>query len=396
MTRAKEPILVVDDEKPILDSINRSLRKYPLEVVTAQSAGRAMELIEGGRFFPKLVISDQRMPEMSGVEFLSWMKENYPEVVRVLLTGYADLESAKQAINQGAIYKYLEKPWQEKELVGTIKDGVNLYNLLKRTQERMVKLEENLAKKEKEIGKLKQEIKSFRTLERTLEEEIKSLLDEVFKLSRYAKAEAMLSDLEFFINNQLAGALLNVDLVLQSYARDAFLFETMNSLKAKLECTQRRVEDLVYFLRSSSRQNTPSFNQTVENIIYYLMTVSRKPGINYELKLTKNDRPLPIAEDKLITIIFELIFWLLSQMEENGKIVVETRFKPSSQKMVFSLFTPNLRSGPSTSILNSTLVREFKKTTGGELKLKRNDTGFELRLVIPAGLYLHSDRVLKI
>ncbi|MCT8124972.1 EAL domain-containing protein [Alishewanella sp. BS5-314] len=110
----QQTLLLVDDEENILHSLKRLLRKEPYLVLSCSSAAEALELLAIHQV--QVIISDQRMPEMNGTEFLSRVKEMYPDTVRIVLSGYTDLRSVTEAINRGAIYKFMTKPWQDDEL----------------------------------------------------------------------------------------------------------------------------------------------------------------------------------------------------------------------------------------------------------------------------------------
>lgn len=107
-------LLLVDDEDNILRSLQRVLRKEPYELTTATSGEQAIRLMEDQRF--DLVISDARMPGMDGPTLLAAIKKRFPWCIRILLTGYADINSTISAINDGQIYRYISKPWDDDEL----------------------------------------------------------------------------------------------------------------------------------------------------------------------------------------------------------------------------------------------------------------------------------------
>ncbi|MFA7321513.1 MAG: response regulator [Dokdonella sp.] len=111
----------MDDEDGILSSLKRTLRREAYRILTA-SGGRA-GLDELARNPVDVIVSDQRMPDMSGVEFLRQAKELYPDTVRMVLSGYSDLQSITDAINEGAIYKFLSKPWDDAVLKAEIADA---------------------------------------------------------------------------------------------------------------------------------------------------------------------------------------------------------------------------------------------------------------------------------
>ncbi|MDE2275059.1 MAG: response regulator [Burkholderiales bacterium] len=119
MTSAPVPtVLLVDDEPGILSSLRRLLRPYGYRVLTASSAAEGLQTLE--HELVDLVISDMRMPEMDGAKFLELARSRWPDVMRVLLTGYADIGATVAAINRGEIYRYIAKPWDDADLVLTI------------------------------------------------------------------------------------------------------------------------------------------------------------------------------------------------------------------------------------------------------------------------------------
>ena len=113
----KAKLLFVDDEERILNAL-RSVFRGQYNVFTASSGPEAMEFMK--RFNPHVVISDQRMPEMTGVEFLRQVKEVAPHTVRILLTGYSDLASIVGSINDGEVFRFVSKPWDNTEIQKTI------------------------------------------------------------------------------------------------------------------------------------------------------------------------------------------------------------------------------------------------------------------------------------
>lgn len=133
--RPKKPkMLVVDDEPDNLDLLYRTFRR-DFSVLKADSGVRALELLatEGE---VAVIISDQRMPEMKGTEFLSKTLPQFPNTVRIILTGFTDIEDLVDAINSGQVYKYITKPWDPNELKAVVQRAAETYELLnQRTEE---------------------------------------------------------------------------------------------------------------------------------------------------------------------------------------------------------------------------------------------------------------------
>jgi len=110
-TKGLRTLLLVDDEPNIASALQRILRRDGYRILTATSAAEGLELLALNAV--QVIVSDQRMPEMNGTEFLGRVKEMYPDTIRMVLSGYTDLKSITDAINRGAIYKFLTKPWED-------------------------------------------------------------------------------------------------------------------------------------------------------------------------------------------------------------------------------------------------------------------------------------------
>jgi response regulator RpfG family c-di-GMP phosphodiesterase len=117
-------LLVVDDEPEVCDSVYHLLRRN-YRVLRAGSAAEAVKLMAHNEVH--IIMTDQRMPDVTGVEMLQKVQSNHPEAIRMLFTGYADVQSVIAAINQGHVYRYLSKPWQPEELEAAVADAAAEY-----------------------------------------------------------------------------------------------------------------------------------------------------------------------------------------------------------------------------------------------------------------------------
>lgn len=114
--RAAPPtLLCVDDEPNILASLRRLFRASGYRVLTAESGAQGLAILEQEPI--DVVISDMRMPEMDGARFLGLVRAKWPATLRMLLTGYSDIQSIQEAINRGEIYRYITKPWEDQDLL---------------------------------------------------------------------------------------------------------------------------------------------------------------------------------------------------------------------------------------------------------------------------------------
>lgn len=120
-------VLFVDDEVNIQKALKRLLRQEPFEVITASRATEALELLE--RTPAQVVVTDQRMPETSGVELLAAVRSRYPSVVRMMLTGFTEMNVAVEAVNRGEIFRLITKPWNDDELKATLRQAFDHWDL---------------------------------------------------------------------------------------------------------------------------------------------------------------------------------------------------------------------------------------------------------------------------
>jgi diguanylate cyclase (GGDEF)-like protein/PAS domain S-box-containing protein len=141
LLRLREPqrtLLLVDDEPNILASLKRLLRRDGHVILTANSGPEGLDVLS--RHKVDVIISDQRMPGMTGVEFLRAAKVNYPDTVRIVLSGYTELQSVTDAINEGAVYRFLTKPWEDEQLREHIQKAFEHKGLLEENRQLDIKI----------------------------------------------------------------------------------------------------------------------------------------------------------------------------------------------------------------------------------------------------------------
>ena len=131
-TASNATVLLVDDEANVLSSLKRLFRPYGYRIFTAESGAAGLEIMQ--RETVDLVISDMRMPEMDGAQFLQKVNEQWPDTIRILLTGYAEISATIDAINKGHIYRYISKPWEDNDIVLAIKQALRQKQLERANQ----------------------------------------------------------------------------------------------------------------------------------------------------------------------------------------------------------------------------------------------------------------------
>ncbi len=161
---AKHCLLVVDDEPDVADSIHDLLRRE-FTVLRATTAAEGYRQLAENEVH--IIMTDQRMPHMTGVELLARVRVRHPHAVRLLFTGYADLESIIAAINQGHIFQFLKKPWQPEELQSAVRQAAAEYDRLveqaeenHRLRTQLEDLRQRLTALETEVQRMRQSIQA--------------------------------------------------------------------------------------------------------------------------------------------------------------------------------------------------------------------------------------------
>lgn len=157
-TSAQLPVLLcVDDEPGILKSLQRLFVGQAYQLQLATSGAQALELMQAQKI--QIIISDMRMPQMSGAEFLAQAAQLQPDCYRILMTGYADLASTVQAINLGKIHRYVQKPWNNQELLTLVDEGLEMYRLIRANKQ----LTAQVAKQNHELKELNHNLEDMVT-----------------------------------------------------------------------------------------------------------------------------------------------------------------------------------------------------------------------------------------
>jgi len=132
-------VLYVDDEIHNLNSFKAAFRR-DFNIYVAQSAREGRRVLDQNEI--AVIVTDQRMPGMTGIEFLESIIPVYPDTIRILLTGFSDVNAVMDAINRGQVYKYLVKPWADEELKMYIQNAIEIYNLRRENRDLAQKLEQ--------------------------------------------------------------------------------------------------------------------------------------------------------------------------------------------------------------------------------------------------------------
>ncbi len=156
-------VLVVDDEPDIVQLLEEAFSEAGFRVLTALSARQALALLDSQK--PDVIVSDNRMPEISGIEFLEMARLQHRDVVRFLMTGYADLQIAIDAINRGYVYQFITKPFKMEEILVAVRRAMEYYEIVRQKRvleqqirEQNVALEQRVEDRTRELQELSQEL----------------------------------------------------------------------------------------------------------------------------------------------------------------------------------------------------------------------------------------------
>ncbi|MBN1414730.1 MAG: hybrid sensor histidine kinase/response regulator [Bacteroidales bacterium] len=147
----KYSILYVDDEISNLHIFKNTFRRN-YNIYTAETAQEGLRILDQEKI--DLILTDQRMPEISGVEFLKSVMVKYPQPYRILITAYTDFEALKDAVNEAKIFQYIQKPWEEKEIQHVIDSALDMYRL----KQKNIELTEKLKESNEELIRINQEL----------------------------------------------------------------------------------------------------------------------------------------------------------------------------------------------------------------------------------------------
>jgi two-component system, sensor histidine kinase and response regulator len=257
-TNHKPTILYVDDDRENLRTFRRLFRQQ-YDVLLAESGAEGLELLREHSPIP-VIITDQRMPEMTGIEFLENTIRLSPASIRIIITGFTDVQALIDAINTGQVYRYITKPWDEQELYVTIKRALENYRLKRHNEQLLVDLQRQ-----------NQELEaSYQTLQETQ--------DKLIQAEKMASIGRLASRIAHELRNPIQGVRMGIELLKQE------LQELPDALKANTSCSttlqhvdqeimaaNKIIQDLLEYARDMTFEYTHTdVNAIVEGILFNL------------------------------------------------------------------------------------------------------------------------------
>jgi signal transduction histidine kinase len=303
MKKPKHCLLVVDDEPDLVHSVQDLLR-FDYRVLGATRATEGLKILDQEHVH--IVMTDQRMPEMTGVEFLKRLREHHPDIIRLLFTAYADIKAVVDAINQGSVYRYITKPWEPQELQAVLRQAVEHYDLLAERKQLLAEVQEKNVQLEKANAELRQANDLKKAFIKVASHELRTPLTIVMGLSDLARRTPGVGEpLGHWMERIYAGTLrLNerIDLMIKLLLADRFE-----------RPLARRPVDLAGLLRGAAAEVATFIEQR-----HQTLTVDAPADLG----------TLSVEEDKLRDSVFQLLINAVKFTPDGGTIRLSGRRLP--------------------------------------------------------------------
>jgi signal transduction histidine kinase len=296
-------VLFLDDEVDILSAVDRLLISEPYGILKTSDPDEALEMI--GKYPVKVVVSDQRMPKMSGVEFLRKVKERYPDRMRMLLSGYVDFTTAEEAINFGEVYRFITKPWKTTYLKASILQAIEQYDLVETNRTLLA----TSLRKTEEVDALNKKLQAM-----------------------YEAQKAFTSTVSHELRTPLASIKMAIDMVIGGTAGALNDQQTRFLGKAKdnVDRLNRLINDILDLTKLESgrmplKLEKANIHDVIQETVEIQGGVAGGKGLYLKAELAGDVPPFPFDKDRMIQVLSNLVSNAL-KFTDKGGITVATSF----------------------------------------------------------------------
>ena len=292
-------VLALDDEESILASLERNFLREPYRVAMATQVDKAWEILASEKI--KVVISDQRMPGVSGVDFLKKVKEKYPDIIRILLTGHADMQAAEEAVNLGEVYRFLTKPWNGEDLKVTVRKAMENHDLV---------------------------IDNRKLFEQTRETNTQLIKTNMDLQRLYDKQKEFTSTVSHELRTPLASIKMALDIILSGTPgpvnQDQADF--LGRAKSNVDRLNRLINDILDLSKMESgkivmKMQAADLNQVVRESLEPQQGVAEGKGLKLECALDLALPPVVFDRDRMLQVLYNLVGNAI-KFTEQGKVCV--------------------------------------------------------------------------
>ncbi len=386
-------VLMVDDEANVLRSLKRVLRTEPYKIVTADSGEEGLKLLKEQNF--QMIVSDQRMPGLSGIEFLEKAREISSQTIRIILTGYSDLQTAEDAINRVQIYRFLCKPWNDEDLKSTIREGLNKWWLEQENQRMFRTIQEQNRSLKQWNEKLGQMVE-----ERT--RDLRNAQEQLVQSEKMASLGVLAGGVAHEINNPLGGILGITQLLLSDAIEDKQLQEDLETIQnAAVHCSEI-VKNLLSFSRGKDpkKRDVTSFDKLVDEVMMLIGHTFRKNNVAVEKNISEDFPYLVINQHQIKQVVVNLLVNAQQASRKGGKVHVRARRDDDRticievadrgsgipQEIIDKIFDPFFTTKPEGegTGLGLSVSYRIMQEHGGKITVDSNEEGTCISLVLPA------------
>jgi signal transduction histidine kinase len=298
-------VLFLDDEQNILNSLKRLFINEPFKIFTTTDHQEALAVIAKEHI--KVVFSDERMPSIHGVEFLKMVKEQYPDIVRVLFTGYADITAAEEAINLGEVYRFINKPWNTQELKKTIYQAIDHYDLVLSHRN----LVDITNKKNEELEILNRKLKAM-----------------------YEMQKEFTSTVSHELRTPLASIKMAVDIVMSGTSGDISPDQEkfLGKAKSNVDRLNRLINDILDLTKLESGKTVlqieeNDMNLLLQEVVNLQEALAREKGLYLKISVNSKLPPFPFDKDKLNQVFSNLVSNAIKFTEQGG-MTISVGYRP--------------------------------------------------------------------
>lgn len=368
----KHSLLIVDDDRSILEAI-RILLSEDYDVHTALSAMDAIPVLQKEKI--TVIVSDHMMPRMTGVEFFTKIKEDYPDTIRILLTAQANFTDIIQAINEGNIYRYVTKPWKMEELEQTIKEACTRYELITENKRLTEELKEANLRLEKINQGLEMQVdertKELKESNEKLKELIK-LKDEFVVIASHDMKSPLTAILGFTEmlkepseDENLSDFQTNIIYSIDDIAQD--LLVLVNQI---LNLAQLESGNLVIYPEITDVRELINKSLEVMNIL------AEKKDIKIKLDISPYIPAIRVDSPKILQVINNLITNAIKFTKDGGQIIIKLFYEKDAPFIHFEIIDNGI------GIKADEIERIFQKYIKGKQRGTRGEAGTGLGLAI--------------
>jgi len=325
-------VLFLDDEESIIDGMQRLFMREPYGVATTTQLDKAREILATEKI--KVVVSDQRMSQIAGVKFLREVKEKYPDIVRILFTGYTDFTAAEEAINLGEVYRFISKPWKTSELLMTIRQAIEHYDLIAKSKTH---------EQEMEIANRK----------------LKAM---------YEIQKEFTSTVSHELRTPLASIKTAIDIVVKRMVGEinAEQEEVLGRAKSSVDRLKRLIDDILDLTKIESGKVQMNFmvndlHRVIQDVIESQKDLAQSRGLTIKVEYGEHVPHIPLDSDRMIQVLNNLIGNAI-KFTKKGGITVKTEDKSSENHVIVSIIDTGKGIAPEDL---SKLFQKFQQIESG-------------------------------